>query len=169
MNNLPDACRPSPGAVSYTHLLDGLSGIVGAEISKHKNLSNNEEVNLNIHKGALDMFLAYQYDNKRSDIRSDVNQFNYEQDPFHEISASEYSDRSHSHDYNVGMNYAINKNHTKMCIRDRFYTVTFTYDSTAVKFDFGFAARVRIWKDTGEPLDVISVSYTHLDVYKRQE
>ena len=25
----------------------------------------------------------------------------------------------------------------------------------AVKFDFGFAARVRIWKDTGEPLDVI--------------
>lgn len=35
------------------HSLDGLSGIVGAEISKHKNLSNNEEVNLNIHKGAL--------------------------------------------------------------------------------------------------------------------
>lgn len=94
------------------HSLDGLSGIVGAEISKHKNLSNNEEVNLNIHKGALDMFLAYQYDNTRSDIRYDVNQFNYEQDTFHEISASEYSDRSHSHDYNVGMNYAINKNHT---------------------------------------------------------
>ena len=39
--------------------------------------------------------------------------------------------------------------------RKKFYTVTFTYDSTAVKFDFGFAARVRIWKDTGEPLDVI--------------
>lgn len=94
------------------HSLDGLSGIVGAEISKHKNLSNNEEVNLNIHKGALDVFLAYQYDNMRSDIRYDVNQFNYEQDTFHEISASEYSDRSHSHDYNVGMNYAINKNHT---------------------------------------------------------
>ena len=37
----------------------------------------------------------------------------------------------------------------------KFYTVTFTYDSTAVKFDFGFAARVRIWKDTGKPLDVI--------------
>lgn len=94
------------------HSLDGLSGIVGAEISKHKNLSNNEEVNLNIHKGALDVFLAYQYDNTRSDIRYDVNQFNYEQDTFHEISASEYSDRSRSHDYNVGMNYAINKNHT---------------------------------------------------------
>ena len=94
------------------HSLDGLSGIVGTEISKHKNLSNNEEVNLNIHKGALDVFLAYQYDNTRSDIRYDVNQFNYEQDTFHEISASEYSDRSHSHDYNVGMNYAINKNHT---------------------------------------------------------
>lgn len=94
------------------HSLDGLSGIVGAEISKHKNLSNNEEINLNIHKGALDVFLAYQYDNTRSDIRYDVNQFNYEQDTFHEISASEYSDRSHSHDYNVGMNYAINKNHT---------------------------------------------------------
>ena len=54
------------------HSLDGLSGIVGAEISKHKNLSNNEEVNLNIHKGALDVFLAYQYDNTRSDIRYDV-------------------------------------------------------------------------------------------------
>lgn len=94
------------------HSLDGLSGIVGAEISKHKNLSNNEEVNLNIHKGALDIFLAYQYDNTRSDIRYDVNQFNYGQDTFHEISASEYSDRSRSHDYNVGMNYAINKNHT---------------------------------------------------------
>ena len=37
----------------------------------------------------------------------------------------------------------------------KYYTITFTYDSTAVKFDFGFAARVRIWKDTGEPLDVI--------------
>ena len=36
-----------------------------------------------------------------------------------------------------------------------FYAVTFTYDSTAVKFDFGFAARVRIWKDTGEQLDII--------------
>ena len=94
------------------HSLDGLSGIVGAEISKHKNLSNNEEINLNIHKGALDVFLAYQYDNTRSDIRYDVNQFNYEQDTFHEISASEYSDRSRSHDYNVGMNYAIKKNHT---------------------------------------------------------
>ena len=94
------------------HSLDGLSGIVGVEISKHKNLSNNEEVNLNIHKGALDVFFAYQYDNTRSDIRYDVNQFNYEQDTFHEISASEYSDRSRSHDYNVGMNYAINKNHT---------------------------------------------------------
>ena len=35
----------------------------------------------------------------------------------------------------------------------KYYTITFTYDSTAVKFDFGFAARVRIWKDTGEPLD----------------
>ena len=37
----------------------------------------------------------------------------------------------------------------------KFYTVTFTYDSTAVKFDFGFAARVSIWSDIGEPLDVI--------------
>ena len=43
----------------------------------------------------------------------------------------------------------------KKQIGRKFYTVTFTYDSTAVKFDFGFAARVRIWKDTGEPLDVI--------------
>ena len=43
----------------------------------------------------------------------------------------------------------------KKQIGRKYYTVTFTYDSTAVKFDFGFAARVRIWKDTGEPLDVI--------------
>lgn len=94
------------------HKLDGLSGIASAELSRHKNWSNKEGININIHKGALDVFLAYQYDNTRSDIRYDVNQFNYEQDTFHEISASEYSDRSHSHDYNVGMNYAINKNHT---------------------------------------------------------
>lgn len=92
--------------------LDGLSGIARAELSRHKNLSNNEDINLNIHKGALDIFLAYQYDNTRSDIRYDIDQTNYEKDIFHEVSASEYSDRSRSHDYSVGMNYAINKNHT---------------------------------------------------------
>ena len=37
------------------HSLDGLSGIGGAEISKHKNLSNNEEVNLNIHSSHINM------------------------------------------------------------------------------------------------------------------
>lgn len=36
-----------------------------------------------------------------------------------------------------------------------YYEVTFTYDTTAVKFAFNYAAKVRIWKDTGEPLDVI--------------
>ena len=40
-----------------------MGGVVWRKKIKHKNLSNNEEVNLNIHKGALDMFLAYQYDN----------------------------------------------------------------------------------------------------------
>lgn len=108
-----DAGTRSVIAISTIHhKLDGLSGIASAELSRHKNWSNKEGININIHKGALDVFLAYQYDNTRSDIRYDVNQFNYEQDTFHEISASEYSDRSLSHDYNVGMNYAINKNHT---------------------------------------------------------
>ena len=108
-----DAGTRSVIAISTIHhKLDGLSGIASAELSRHKNWSNKDGININIHKGALDVFLAYQYDNTRSDIRYDVNQFNYEQDTFHEISASEYSDRSHSHDYNVGMNYAINKNHT---------------------------------------------------------
>lgn len=108
-----DAGTRSVIAISTIHhKLDGLSGIASAELSRHKNWSNKEGININIHKGALDVFLAYQYDNTRSDIRYDVNQFNYEQDTFHEISASEYSDRSHSHDYNVGMNCAINKNHT---------------------------------------------------------
>lgn len=108
-----DAGTRSVIAISTIHhKLDGLSGIASAELSRHKNWSNKEGININIHKGALDIFLAYQYDNTRSGIRYDVNQFNYEQDTFHEISASEYSDRSLSHDYNVGMNYAINKNHT---------------------------------------------------------
>ena len=36
-----------------------------------------------------------------------------------------------------------------------YYEVVFTYDSTAVRFAFDYAAKVRVWKDTGEPLDVI--------------
>lgn len=94
------------------HKFDGLSGIARAELSRHKNWSHNEDINLNIHRGAMDFFLAYQYDNARSDIRYDIDQTNYEQDVFHEVSASEYSDRSRSHDYSVGMNYAVSKNHT---------------------------------------------------------
>lgn len=94
------------------HTLDGVSGIVGVELSRHKQWSGNEDVNLNIHKGAADVFLAYRYDNTKSDIRYDLEQTNYEEDTFHEISASEYSDRSRSHDYSVGMNYALNKNHS---------------------------------------------------------
>ena len=94
------------------HTLDGVSGIVGAELFRHKQWSGNEDVNLNIHKGAADVFLAYRYDNTKSDIRYDIDQTNYEEDTFHEISASEYSDRSRSHDYSVGMNYALNKNHS---------------------------------------------------------
>lgn len=37
----------------------------------------------------------------------------------------------------------------------KYYTVTFTYDKSSVKFAFDYAAKVRIWQDTGEPLDVI--------------
>lgn len=36
-----------------------------------------------------------------------------------------------------------------------YYTITFTYDSTSVRFAFNYAAKVRIWKDTDTPLDVI--------------
>ena len=36
-----------------------------------------------------------------------------------------------------------------------YYEVVFTYDSTTVRFAFNYAAKVRIWKDTSEPLDVI--------------
>lgn len=43
----------------------------------------------------------------------------------------------------------------KKQIGRKYYTVTFTYDSTSVKFAFDYAAKVRIWEDTGEPLDVI--------------
>lgn len=37
----------------------------------------------------------------------------------------------------------------------KYYTVTFAYDTTSVRFAFDFAAKVRIWKNTREPLDVI--------------
>lgn len=43
----------------------------------------------------------------------------------------------------------------KKQIGRKYYTVTFTYDSTSVKFAFNYAAKVRIWEDTGEPMDVI--------------
>ena len=43
----------------------------------------------------------------------------------------------------------------KKQIGREYYTVTFTYDSTSVKFAFDYAAKVRIWKDTNDPLDVI--------------
>ncbi|MFC2542723.1 MAG: hypothetical protein ACFNUP_05780 [Leptotrichia hofstadii] len=43
----------------------------------------------------------------------------------------------------------------KKQIGRKYYTVTFTYDSTSVKFSFDYAAKVRIWKDTGEPMDII--------------
>lgn len=43
----------------------------------------------------------------------------------------------------------------KKQIGKKYYTVIFTYDSTYVKFAFDYAARVRIWKKSGEPLDII--------------
>lgn len=36
-----------------------------------------------------------------------------------------------------------------------YYVITFPYDNSKVKLDFDFAAKVRVWKDTGEPLDVV--------------
>lgn len=43
----------------------------------------------------------------------------------------------------------------KKCIGREYYTIIFTYDKKVIQFAFDYAARVRIWKDTGEPLDVI--------------
>ena len=90
---------------------NGLSSIVNMEVSRHRKWSNNEDINLNMHHGGLDVFLAYRHDNTRSDIRYDVDQTSYEEDIFHEISASEYADRSRAHDFSVGTNYNIGKSH----------------------------------------------------------
>ena len=90
---------------------DGLSSIVNMEVSRHKHWADNEDINLNLHHGDLDVFLAYRHDNTKSDIQYDVDQTNYGEDVFHEVSASEYSDRSRSHDFSAGMNYNIGKNH----------------------------------------------------------
>lgn len=35
-----------------------------------------------------------------------------------------------------------------------YYTVTFPYDKSKEILDFDYASQVRVWKDTGEPLDV---------------
>lgn len=43
----------------------------------------------------------------------------------------------------------------KKCVGREYYTIIFTYDKKVIQFAFDYAARVRIWKDTGEPLDVI--------------
>ena len=43
----------------------------------------------------------------------------------------------------------------KKQIRKKYYTVIFTYDSTSIKFAFDYAAKVRILKKSGEPLDII--------------
>lgn len=90
---------------------DGVSFIVDMEASRHRSWSHNEDMNFNLHHGNLDAFFSYMYDNTKSDIRYDIDQTNYEDDIFHEISASEYSDQTRSHDYSMGMNYNISKNH----------------------------------------------------------
>lgn len=36
-----------------------------------------------------------------------------------------------------------------------YYTITFPYDTAQVRMEFNFAARVNIWKDNGQPMDVI--------------
>lgn len=41
------------------------------------------------------------------------------------------------------------------CTGREYYTVTFPYDKTKECLDFDFAARVDIWKDTGEPMEVL--------------
>lgn len=51
--------------------------------------------------------------------------------------------------------YGDKKRKIRKQIGRAYYEVTFTYDTTAVRFAFNYAAKVRIWEDTGEPLDVI--------------
>ena len=36
-----------------------------------------------------------------------------------------------------------------------YYTITFLYDKSKETLDFDFASEVKIWKDTGEPFEVI--------------
>lgn len=36
-----------------------------------------------------------------------------------------------------------------------YYEVTYSYDKSREVLDFDFSAKVRVWKDTGEPLEVI--------------
>ena len=50
--------------------------------------------------------------------------------------------------------YAADAPEVRRCLGRTYYTVTFPYDTAVVRFDFDFAAEVRIWKDTGAPLDV---------------
>lgn len=36
-----------------------------------------------------------------------------------------------------------------------FYEITYFYDKSKETLDFDFSAKVKVWKDTGEPLEVI--------------
>ena len=51
--------------------------------------------------------------------------------------------------------YGDKKRKIRKQIGRAYYEVTFSYDTTAVRFAFNYAAKVRIREDTGEPLDVI--------------
>lgn len=37
----------------------------------------------------------------------------------------------------------------------KYYEVTYSYDKSKETLDFDFSAKVRVWKDSGEPCDVI--------------
>lgn len=37
----------------------------------------------------------------------------------------------------------------------KFYEITYFYDKSKETLDFDFSAKVKVWKDTGEPLEVI--------------
>lgn len=51
--------------------------------------------------------------------------------------------------------YGDNHRKIRKRIGREYFEITFSYDTTTVRFAFDYAAKVRIWKDTGEPLDVI--------------
>lgn len=47
------------------------------------------------------------------------------------------------------------RNEVKKNIGREYYEITYPYDKSKELLEFDFSAKVRVWKDTGEPCDVI--------------